>query len=110
MNATKITSGILLFVILLFTLTSLFTITEGQHAIILRLGRLVMDSKTDKAKIVGPGIHLKMPFVENVRTFDTRIQTLDIKSSRRLPYSTLASKSLNIFSKTFLVILSLFSR
>ncbi len=82
MNATKITSGILLFVILLFTLTSLFTITEGQHAIILRLGRLVMDSKTDKAKIVGPGIHLKMPFVENVRTFDTRIQTLDIKSSR----------------------------
>lgn len=82
MNATKITLGVLVVVILLLGLTSLYTVTEGQHAIILRLGRLVNDAKTHEVKIVSPGLHMKMPFIENVRVFDTRIQTLDIKSSR----------------------------
>jgi membrane protease subunit HflC len=82
MNATKVTLGVVVFVALLLVFTSVFTITQGQHAIILRLGRLVNDAKTDQVKILGPGLHAKMPFVENVRTFDTRIQTLDIKSSR----------------------------
>ena len=82
MNATKISLGVLVFLILLLTITSVFTITQGQHGIILRLGRLVDDSKTKEVKILSPGLHIKMPFIENVRTFDTRIQTLDIKSSR----------------------------
>lgn len=82
MKATKITLGVVLFVGLLLVLTSVFTITQGQHGILLRLGRLVNDTKTDEVKILSPGLHAKMPFIENVRTFDTRIQTLDIKSSR----------------------------
>lgn len=82
MKAAKISLGILVFILLLLTLTSLFTITQGQHGIILRLGRLVIDVKTDKVKILSPGLHVKIPFIETVRTFDTRIQTLDIKSSR----------------------------
>jgi membrane protease subunit HflC len=82
MSAAKIALGVFVFIVLLLGLTSTFTVTQGQHAIILRLGRLVNDAKTDKVKIVSPGLHMKMPFIENVRTFDTRIQTLDIKSSR----------------------------
>ena len=82
MKATKITLGVVVFVVLLLGLTSVFTITQGQHAIILRLGRLVNDSKTHKVKILSSGLHMKMPFIETVRAFDTRIQTLDIKSSR----------------------------
>ncbi len=82
MNATKIYIGVVIFIVLLLTVTSLFTITQGQHAIILRLGRLVNDANTGKAKILAPGLHVKLPFIEHVRTFDTRIQTLDIKSSR----------------------------
>ena len=82
MNTTKVTLGIVVFVALMIMFASVFTITQGQHAIILRLGRLVKDAKTDQVKILAPGLHAKMPFIENVRTFDTRIQTLDIKSSR----------------------------
>lgn len=82
MNAAKITLGVLIFLIALLTLTSVFTIDQGQHAILLRLGRLVNDAKTDKAKVLTPGLHIKVPFIESVRAFDTRLQTLDIKSSR----------------------------
>ena len=46
----------------------------------LRLGRLV--HKDGQVMIYGPGLHFKAPFIETARIFDTRIQTLDIKSSR----------------------------
>lgn len=82
MKTTKITVSILVVFSLFLGLTTLFTIQQGQHAILLRLGRLVMDKHTDKVKILSPGLHVKMPFIESVRAFDTRIQTLDIKSSR----------------------------
>ena len=82
MNATKATLGIIIFFILLLLFTSVFTVTQGQQGIILRLGRLVTDSQTDKVKVLDPGLHLKTPFIENVRIFDTRIQTMDIKSTR----------------------------
>lgn len=82
MNATKTTLAILGFVILIILFASVFTITQGQHGILLRLGRLVLESDNEKGKILGPGLHVKTPFIENVRIFDTRIQTLDIKSSR----------------------------
>ncbi|MCL9683346.1 protease modulator HflC [Legionella maioricensis] len=82
MNATKTTLGIVTFFILLLFFTSVFTVTQGQQGIILRLGRLVTDSQTDQVKVLEPGLHLKTPFIENVRIFDTRIQTMDIKSTR----------------------------
>lgn len=82
MNTTKITFGILTLLILLLLLTSMFTITQGQQGIVLRLGRLVNDSATGTVKVLNPGLHFKTPFIENVRVFDTRIQTMDIKSTR----------------------------
>ena len=82
MQGTKITLGVISFVVIFLLLMSLFSIKEGQHGIILRLGRLVIDKHTDKVQILGPGLHVKIPFIDTIRTFDTRIQTLDIKSSR----------------------------
>lgn len=82
MNPTKVGFSALIFIGFVIVMTSIFTITQGQHAIVLRLGRLVGDADTKQAKILAPGLHIKMPFVESVRAFDTRIQTLDIKSSR----------------------------
>lgn len=82
MNATKTSLGILVFLALITLFASVFTVTQGQQGIILRLGRIVNDSETSKAKILNPGLHLKMPFIDNVRIFDTRIQTMDIKSTR----------------------------
>lgn len=82
MKVAKIMWGVLALLVLLLLLTSMFTITEGRHAIILRLGRLVEDPIRHQAKVFSPGLHFKAPFIESVRIFDTRIQTLDIKSSR----------------------------
>lgn len=82
MNTMKTSIGIVVFIILMTVLTSLFTVTQGQKGMLLRLGRLVEDSATGKALILDPGLHIKTPFIESVRLFDTRIQTLDIKSSR----------------------------
>ncbi len=83
MRETRIVAlGTVVLVAVMLFLMSLFTITEGRHAILLRLGRLVSESSTDKVRVLGPGLHLKLPLIETVRTFDTRMQTLDIKSSR----------------------------
>ena len=59
---------IALLVILLSS--SLYTVNETQVAIKLRLGEIV--SVENK-----PGLKFKTPFVNNVVSFDKRIQTLD---------------------------------
>lgn len=82
MKAFKGVLGVMIFILVIIGLSSVFTITQGEHGILLRLGRLVQDKSTDKTKILAPGLHFKVPFIENVRVFDTRLQTLDIKSSR----------------------------
>lgn len=82
MKATKTILGVVAFFILLVLFSCVFTITQGESGIVLRLGRLVNDSQTGTVRILSPGLHFKMPFIESVRVFDTRIQTLDIKSSR----------------------------
>jgi membrane protease subunit HflC len=82
MNAMKFVVGFVLFAAVLFVSTSLFTVTQGSHGILLRLGRLVIDKKTGEVKVFAPGLHVKTPFIETVRIFDTRLQTVDIKSSR----------------------------
>lgn len=60
----------------------MFTVYETDKAILVRLGDLVIDSKLDKPKVLEPGLHFKIPFVDEVRKFDTRLNMLDIKSSR----------------------------
>lgn len=82
MNAIKATIISLVVLVFLLMMTSIFTIRQGQHGILLNLGRLVNDSTTGKVKVLSPGLHFKVPFIQTVRVFDTRIQTLDIKSSR----------------------------
>ena len=62
--------------------STFYTIDEGHHALLLRLGAIVKDSKTNQAAIKAPGLHFKIPVVNSVRIFDTRMQTLDIESSR----------------------------
>jgi membrane protease subunit HflC len=57
-------------------------INQGQSAIVLRLGRLVEDKSNHQVLVMQPGLHLRIPFIEQIRMFDTRLQTLDIKSSR----------------------------
>lgn len=65
---------------------SVFTLYETDKAILVRLGDLVLDSSSpdNKPKVFSPGLHFKLPFLDEVRNFDTRLNMLDIKSSRIL--------------------------
>ena len=82
MNVNKTSVGVVVALLFILLMSTAFIVTQGQQGIMLRLGRLVDDAKTGKVKVVQPGLHFKIPFIESVRIFDTRLQTLDIKSTR----------------------------
>jgi modulator of FtsH protease HflC len=72
---------IIALIILLFLSLGVYTVYETDRAIVLRLGKLLKDSN-NRPLIIGPGIHIRIPFIDYVRSFDTRLNMLDIKSSR----------------------------
>lgn len=66
-----------LIVLLLALVLSAYTVDQRQAAIKFRLGEVV-------AIQTSPGLYFKVPFVENVRVYDTRIQTLDPQQPERI--------------------------
>lgn len=62
---------------LLALLTSVYIVNESQTAIVLNLGKVVRSN-------IQPGLHFKMPFIEQVRKFDRRLLTLDDNPERYL--------------------------
>lgn len=65
-----------LVVLLLLLSLSLFTVDQRQAAMVFQLGEIVGIKKE-------PGLYLKVPFVQNVRYFDTRVLTLDAAEPER---------------------------
>lgn len=63
--------------VLLAMVFSAYTVDQRQAAIRLRLGEVV-------AVQTEPGLYFKLPMIENVRLYDTRIQTLDTKDAERI--------------------------
>lgn len=82
MKPIKITGIIIGFFVLLLFYSSAYVVNEGQQAMLLQLGNIVTNAKTKMPYITGPGLHFKWPFINDVQLFDTRLHTLDIKSSR----------------------------
>lgn len=68
---------ILIAVLAVLGVSSLFVVTETEYAIKFQLGRIV---KADYQ----PGMHFKLPFVNNVRKFDRRVLTLDTNPEQML--------------------------
>ncbi len=56
---------------------SIFTVKEWEKAVLFQLGEV---KRTD----ITPGIHFKLPFVNNVRHFDGRVLSLDAETERFL--------------------------
>lgn len=61
----------------ILVMLSLYTVDETQQAIVLQLGKPVSD-------VQGPGLHLKLPFVQNVVYIDSRILQYDANSAEVL--------------------------
>ncbi|HIG41289.1 MAG: protease modulator HflC [bacterium] len=71
---------VLAFVVLLLAVlgsNSVFVVTELERAVLLEFGRVVRSD-------VDPGLHFKKPFINEVRKFDARVQTLDAAPERFL--------------------------
>ncbi len=69
--------GILAAAVLFVGSNSVYVVNQWETGVVLRLGEIV---KAD----VEPGLHFKMPFINNVRKFDARLQTLDANPERYL--------------------------
>jgi membrane protease subunit HflC len=74
-NPTPFLAAGALAVLALFA--SVYVVNESQTAIVLNLGKVVRSD-------VAPGLHFKVPFVEQVRKFDRRLLTLDDNPERYL--------------------------
>ncbi|HET7300189.1 MAG TPA: protease modulator HflC [Oleiagrimonas sp.] len=77
---------IVLVIVVIVAFGSLFTVSEGQSAILLQYGRIEQTN-------LKPGLHFKLPFVQQVAYFDTRIQTLDAQPES---YFTQEKKSVEV--------------
>lgn len=69
---------------------SVFTVDQRQSAIVFQLGEV-------KEVIKDPGLHIKWPLIQNVRTFDTRILTLDTPDTERF----ITSEKKNVLVDSF---------
>ena len=68
--------------------SSAYVVKETERAVLLRFGEVVSAD-------VQPGLHFKIPFVNQVRKFDARLQTLNASPER---YLTIEKKSLIVDS------------
>jgi membrane protease subunit HflC len=80
-----------LVVVLVILSGSMFTVDQRQNALVFQLGEVV----SVKTK---PGLYFKLPLVQNVRFFDTRILTLDAADPERF----ITSEKKNVLVDSFI--------
>ena len=80
-----------LIVVLVVLSGSMYTVDQRQNAMVFQLGEVVSVKKT-------PGLYFKMPLVQNVRYFDTRILTLDAADPERF----ITSEKKNVLVDSFI--------
>jgi membrane protease subunit HflC len=88
MTPNRIFAAIVIALLLFICSVSFFTVQEGSAALILRLGKIVSVSKTGEPKVLRPGFHVKIPFIDTVRMFDMRMQELAATDSKSLTVVT----------------------
>lgn len=76
-----------LVVILVVLYASVFVVQEGSRGLVLRFGKVQRDS-SDQAVIYEPGLHFKVPFLDNVKILDKRIQTMENPADRFMTNET----------------------
>jgi membrane protease subunit HflC len=82
---------IALVVLLVLRSASMFTVDQRQNALVFQLGEVV----SVKTK---PGLYFKLPLVQNVRYFDTRILTMDAADPERF----ITSEKKNVLVDSFI--------
>lgn len=75
MTVKQLWGGILLALVVIVASNSLYVVKETQRGVLLKFGEVVNPN-------LQPGIHIKVPFVNDVRLFDGRILTVDSPAER----------------------------
>ena len=75
MTVKQLWGGILIALVVIVASNSLYVVKETQRGVLLKFGEVVNPD-------LKPGIHVKVPFVNNVRLFDGRILTVDSPAER----------------------------
>jgi modulator of FtsH protease HflC len=73
MKAIRLVGSVVVIAVLIVLSNSLFTVTEGFQGIVLQLGKM-KTTNDGKVKVYQPGIHVKTPFINSIKIFDTRVQ------------------------------------
>ena len=77
MSTKGIVVSLLGLILVVLGSNSLYIVTELERAVLLEFGKVIEQD-------VPPGLHLKKPFINNVRKFDGRVLTLDAPAERFL--------------------------
>ncbi len=80
--------AIILFVLLLIVSGVFYTVDEREKAIVFKFGEIIRADTT-------PGLRIKMPFINSVKYFDARVQTMDAAPEK---YITVEKKELVVDS------------
>ena len=88
MNTKSILAIISGVVLLYLVSATVYIVPETHRGVLLRFGELI---ETD----IQPGLHFKLPWVDNARHFDVRVLTLNIEQQR---YLTIEKKPLDVDS------------
>ena len=78
--------------VLIIAMLSLFVVDQRQNAIVFRLGEVVNVKRA-------PGLYAKIPLLDNVRYFDTRILTIDSAEPERFLTSEKKNVLVDLFVK-----------
>ena len=73
------TSAVALIAVVLYS--SIVVVKEGSRGIMLRFEKAMRDSD-NKVVIYTPGLHFKVPFIDNLKVLNARIITLDGQADR----------------------------
>jgi membrane protease subunit HflC len=91
MNKSLGSLVIVLLVGLIVLSSSMYTVDQRQNALVFQLGEVVSVKKS-------PGLYFKLPMVQNIRFFDTRILTLDSSDPERF----ITSEKKNVLVDSFI--------
>ncbi|WP_445400720.1 protease modulator HflC [Zobellella sp. An-6] len=69
-----------LFAVVLYS--SVFVVGEGERGIVLQFGKVKREQGSDLPTVYQPGLHFKVPLIDQVRKLDARVQTLDDQVDR----------------------------
>jgi membrane protease subunit HflC len=89
MKIFKLIGGFVLAIVIAVISMSVYTVDEREQALVFRFGEIIRSDTQ-------PGIKFKMPFVNSVKFFDDRIQTMDAE-----PQSYLTREKKNLIVDSF---------